>query len=156
MGKAAGMASEFTQTRIVEFAETDMAGIVHFANYFKWMESCEMAFYRSLGVPPIDLFPGTFSGWPRVSVACDYYGPFRFGDGVQVQLLVQKIGIRSITYAFRLRKIVDDQVQPEVLARGTITAVCVGEGEDGGMVAHPIPDDVRVKFEVASEEALAR
>jgi acyl-CoA thioester hydrolase len=33
------MAFEFKLTRRVEFAETDMAGIVHFSNFFRYMES---------------------------------------------------------------------------------------------------------------------
>ena len=43
------MAHEFTLTRRVEFSETDMAGIVHFSNFFRFMESAEHAFFRSLG-----------------------------------------------------------------------------------------------------------
>ena len=43
------MGFDFTHQRQVEFAETDMAGIVHFANFFRWMESAEHAFLRSLG-----------------------------------------------------------------------------------------------------------
>ncbi len=43
------MPYEFKLTRRVEFAETDMAGIVHFANFFRMMESTEHAFFRSLG-----------------------------------------------------------------------------------------------------------
>jgi len=35
------MASFFKSTRRVEFCETDMAGIVHFSNFYKWMEQCE-------------------------------------------------------------------------------------------------------------------
>ena len=44
------MPSEFKLTRRIEFAETDMAGIVHFANFFRMMESTEHAFFRSLGL----------------------------------------------------------------------------------------------------------
>ncbi len=40
------MPSGFSITRRVEFHETDMAGIMHFANYFRWMETCETDFYR--------------------------------------------------------------------------------------------------------------
>ena len=40
---------EFKLTRRIEFAETDMAGIVHFANFFRMMEATEHAFFRSLG-----------------------------------------------------------------------------------------------------------
>ena len=35
--------------RRVEFAETDMAGQVHFSNFFRYMEAAEHAFFRSLG-----------------------------------------------------------------------------------------------------------
>ena len=43
------MPYEFKLTRRVEFAETDMAGIVHFANFFRMMEAAEHAFFRSVG-----------------------------------------------------------------------------------------------------------
>ena len=62
------MPSEFSLTRPVEFHETDMAGIMHFANFFRWMEVCETAFYRSLGLPLISFVPGQVVGWPRVNV----------------------------------------------------------------------------------------
>jgi len=38
------MPYEFKHTRRVEFAETDMAGIVHFSNFFRMMESTEHAY----------------------------------------------------------------------------------------------------------------
>ena len=40
------MADPFRTTRLVEFGDTDMAGIVHFANFFRYMESAEHAFLR--------------------------------------------------------------------------------------------------------------
>ena len=42
------MASEYTITRRVEFSETDLAGIMHFTNYYRWMEICEHEFLRSV------------------------------------------------------------------------------------------------------------
>ena len=33
------MAYEFKVQRRVEFSETDMAGIVHYANFFRYMET---------------------------------------------------------------------------------------------------------------------
>jgi len=42
------MAYEFKLVRRVEFNETDAAGIVHFSNFFRYMESVEHAFFRSL------------------------------------------------------------------------------------------------------------
>ena len=42
------MAHEFELRRRVDFHETDMAGIVHFSNFFRLMESTEHEFFRSL------------------------------------------------------------------------------------------------------------
>lgn len=141
------MPSEFSITRQVEFAETDMAGIMHFANYFRWMEACETAFYRSLGLPLVSFVPGQVVGWPRVNVSCDYRAPLRFNDTVAVRLLVRKLGTRSVTYAFQFRK------DGEVVATGEVTAVCVtGDGQDG-MVAQPIPADVRARLQEAPATA---
>ena len=44
------MATEFSITRRVEFSETDLAGIMHFTNFYRWMEICEHEFLRSLGL----------------------------------------------------------------------------------------------------------
>ena len=44
------MAYQFKIRRIVEFSDTDMAGIVHHAVYYRYMEAAEHAFFRSLGL----------------------------------------------------------------------------------------------------------
>ena len=143
------MPSEFSMTRTVEFAETDMAGIVHFANFFYWMETCETAFYRSLGVPSISFVPGEIVGWPRVNVSCTYRVPLRFNDAVEVKLFVKKIGTRSVTYVFQFRK------EGALAAQGEVTAVCVGAGEKGSLVSQPIPADIRAKLQEAAAAAYA-
>lgn len=142
------MPSRFNLKRTVEFAETDMAGIMHFSHFFRWMESCETAFYRSLGLPLISFVPGEVVGWPRIRVTCDFRAPLRFGDTVTVRLLVQKVGTRSVTYAFRFLK------AKEVVARGEITAVCVKSDGKGGMISAPIPPGIRALLQEAPERDL--
>ena len=44
------MTTEFSISRRVEFSETDLAGIMHFTNFYRWMEICEHEFLRSLGL----------------------------------------------------------------------------------------------------------
>ena len=44
------MAYEYTTTKKIEFSETDMAGLVHFSNYFRYMEVAERDFFESLGL----------------------------------------------------------------------------------------------------------
>ncbi|MFO0803044.1 MAG: hypothetical protein U0791_07980 [Gemmataceae bacterium] len=40
----------FTSTCRVDFGDTDMAGIMHFANFFRFMESAEIDFLHSVGL----------------------------------------------------------------------------------------------------------
>lgn len=143
------MPSEFALTRQVEFHETDMAGIMHFANFFQWMECCESAFYRSLGLPLVSFVPGQVVGWPRVAVSCQYRAPLRFNDTAEVKLFVKKLGTRSVTYRFQFRK------GAELVAQGEVTAVCVTAGPDNTMVAASIPADVRAKLQEAPASAYA-
>ena len=143
------MPSEFSISRQVEFAETDMAGIMHFANFFRWRESCETALYRSLGLPLISFMPGQVVGWPRINVSCNYRAPLRFNDTVEVKLFVKKLGTRSVTYLFQFRK------GGDLAAQGEVTAVCVTADAQGGMVAQSIPAAIRAQLQEAPATAWA-
>ncbi len=147
------MASEFALMRTVEFAETDMAGIMHFSNYFRWMEACESAFVRSLALPLINFNPGEVVGWPRVQATCDFRAPLRYGDEVEVRLFVKEIRTRAVVYVFQFRKIVAGRPEAALAAQGEIAAVCVTGDGRGGMVAQPISAAVREKMQIAPPAA---
>ena len=141
------MASEFKITRGVEFSETDMAGIVHFSNFFKYMEAAEHAFIRSLGLSIVSKGQPAI-GWPRVAVSCEYKRPLKFEDQVEVQLKVAEKTEKAIKYAFIFRK----AGEPEVCARGEMTVVCCTFRE-GRMQATFIPKEFSDKLEVAAPES---
>src|SRR5215207_2721026 len=117
------MAYEFKAVRRVEFSDTDMAGIMHFPNFFRFMETAEHGFFRSLGYSIVtkDFEPPI--GWPRVHAECDYKLPLYFEDEVEVHLLVAERRSKSIKYLFRFRRL---NASPVVeVARGSLTVVCV-------------------------------
>jgi YbgC/YbaW family acyl-CoA thioester hydrolase len=144
------MPYEFKLRRRVEFAETDMAGIVHFANFFRMMEVTEHAFFRSLGLSIHGHDHGTTTGWPRVSATCDYRAPLRFEEEVEIHLLVAELRTRSIRYTFIFRKASDGSE----VARGEITAVCASvEKASGKLSAVPIPDAVRAAIQPCARQA---
>jgi len=149
------MPSEFSITRTVEFCETDMAGIMHFSNYFRWMEACEAGFYRSLNLPLISFVPGSVVGWPRVKVSCDYKAPLRFNDVIEVKLFIKELRSKGVVYVFQFRKVEAGAVNPLVLAQGEMAAVCVSSDAQGKMVAQPIPEAVRALLVVADPSAIA-
>jgi YbgC/YbaW family acyl-CoA thioester hydrolase len=139
------MPSEFKMTHRVEFAETDMAGLVHFANYLRYMEVTEHAFFRTLGLS-IAMEQKHGVGWPRVHASCDYLAPLRFEDEVEVTLKVREKKEKALTYDFLFRRV---KPEPAVdVARGRITTVCVSR-EGGQMKAVPIPDFLARQIEVA-------
>jgi YbgC/YbaW family acyl-CoA thioester hydrolase len=142
------MAHEFRMTHRVEFAETDMAGIVHFANFFRYMENTEHEFFRSLGLSIHMQDEGRTVGWPRVHAECDYQQPLRFEDLVEVQLLVREKKSKSLRYEFVFRKLTDAGAVE--IARGRITAVCVSlDREAGRMRAVQIPPQIADRIEAA-------
>src|SRR4029079_7099171 len=101
------MPYEFKLTRRVEFAETDMAGIVHFSNFFRMMEATEHAFFRSLGFSIHGHENGTTTGWPRVSASCDYRAPLSLEEEVEMQLIVHAVRSRPIRSQFIFRNPAD-------------------------------------------------
>ncbi len=148
------MPSEFRLLRTVEFCETDMAGIMHFSNFFRWMEACEAGFYRSLGLPLISFVPGNVVGWPRVTASCTYKEPLRFNETAEVRLLIKEVRTRAVIFLFQFRKVDSaGAVLPAVVAQGEIAAVCVTADAAGKMVAQPIPAEVRAKLEPAPASA---
>ena len=74
------MLSGFVMQRRVEFMDTDMAGIVHFTAFFRYMETAEHAFLRSLGLSVHDRSGHPVVGWPRVRADCSYKAPAAFED----------------------------------------------------------------------------
>jgi len=150
------MPYEFKAQRRVEFSDTDMAGIMHYSNFFRFMETAEHAFFRSLGfsIAPRQFEPGHPKvGWPRVHASCDYHKPLRFEDMVEIHLLVLEKKSKAITYQFRFRKVSGDSA--EEVARGRLTVVCVGlDTSTGVMKATGIPPEIAAKIEVAPTELL--
>src|ERR1700738_2674823 len=105
----------FRVKRMVEFSDTDMAGIVHFANFFRFMESAEHAYLRACGLSVISEWEGRTITFPRVKATCDYLEPIRFQEEVVIEVRVERIGRTSVQYSFEFFNL------SKVIARGRIT-----------------------------------
>lgn len=145
------MAYQHKIRRLVEFSDTDMAGIVHHAVYYRYMEAAEHAFFRSLGMTVAPPKTVASVGWPRVHTEADFSAPLRFEDEVEIQLLVAEKKSKALTYAFRLRKL--NTPEPYEVARGKITVVCI-KLVDGKMKATRIPKAIADKIHVAPARLL--
>ena len=147
------MAYEFKITRRIEFSETDMAGIVHFSNFCRYMEFAEHAFFRSLNRSIVD--PDVEVGWPRVQVSCEFESPLRFEDEVEIHLLVAEKKSKSIRYNFVFHRAARGSDPGKKVATGSMTVVCVKrDKETGQMTSTEIPEVIDKLIEVAPPELL--
>jgi YbgC/YbaW family acyl-CoA thioester hydrolase len=145
------MAYQFKIRRLVEFSDTDMAGIVHHAMYYRYMDAAEHAFFRSLGLTVAPEKTPALVGWPRVHTEADFLAPLRFEDEVEIHLLVAEKKPRVLTYAFRLTKL--NAPEPYEVARGRVVAVCI-RMIGGQMKATNIPKHIADKIQVAPARLL--
>lgn len=144
------MPYEFEVTRRVEFSETDMEGIVHYSNFFRYMETVEHAFFRSLGYSVVLQRNGLDLCLPRVHASCDYFEPLRFEDEVRMRLLVARKGSRSLSY--QIRFYLADQRE---VARGKLVVVCAARQPNGTLKATPLPAELLAKIQEAPTELIS-
>lgn len=135
------MNNGFVMQRRAEFMDTDMAGIVHFTAYFRYMETAEHELFRTLGLAAATQDGERRLGWPRVSCGFDFKEALRFQELFEVHLGVTNVGQRSITYT---AEIIRDR---HSLAQGYSTCVCCEIGPDHAMRAIDIPSDITEKLE---------
>jgi 4-hydroxybenzoyl-CoA thioesterase/acyl-CoA thioester hydrolase len=134
---------EFHTRRRIEFADTDMGGIVHFSRYFIFMETAEHEFLNELGTSVALELQGRSIGWPRVATTCEYRSPARFGDVLDIRLRVVRKGRTSMTYA------VSFSVDGREIAEGRTTSVCCELGQEVRPI--PVPAFIADKIEEAPE-----
>lgn len=139
------MHAETRLTRRVAFSETDMAGVMHFSNYYRWMEDIEHAFWRTLGesvvTPPAAAADHPVS-WPRVATRCEYSAPAHFEDEIDLYFRVVNVGEKSYTFEVEFNR------AGRRIARAETTAVCCTM-RNGQFRAIPIPPPLRAKLSSA-------
>jgi 4-hydroxybenzoyl-CoA thioesterase/acyl-CoA thioester hydrolase len=135
-----------TTQRRVEFADTDVAGIAHFASFFRYMEAAEHALLRSRGLSVMMDWEGRRISFPRVAASCDYLRPAHFEDVLDVTARVARVGTKSVRYEFEFHR------GGELLARGQLTAVCCHVLPGGkGMEGMEVPSRIRRLLEADGE-----
>jgi YbgC/YbaW family acyl-CoA thioester hydrolase len=135
---------EFHYHRRVQFAETDVAGIVHFSWYFRYMEEAEHALWRAAGLSIAPL--GATVGWPRVAAAFDYKSPLRFEEEFYVAVRISGVSNRTLQYGCTLRR------GETVIGHGLLTAACVTKLPDGGLRSVELPAGLVERLKGAMSE----
>lgn len=135
----------FRYRRRVHFAETDMAGIVHFSVFFRYMEEAEHALWRAAGL--VIARPGEPTGWPRVATSFDFKTPLRFEDEFDVEVRVGAATRRTLQYEHRILN------AGALVGAGSVTTAFVSKPPGEPMKALDLPADVVARLRQACEAA---
>ena len=101
----------FLWRRKAQYHETDQMGVIHHANYIKWMEEARVAFLDSLGCGYAEIErEGVVS--PVVGVSVEYRRPTMFADEVEIAIQIRKYSGRMMEIGYEIRN----------LTRGTLAA----------------------------------
>jgi acyl-CoA thioester hydrolase len=121
----------------VYYEDTDLAGIVYYANYLKFIERGRSEWVASLGIDQMALRadPGIVFAVRRVEA--DYLRPARFGDDLTVTTRLQTIGGARIVLEQEVTR------GAERLFAAIVTLVCITEAG----VAHRVPPEVRARMQ---------
>ncbi|PKP70532.1 MAG: tol-pal system-associated acyl-CoA thioesterase [Alphaproteobacteria bacterium HGW-Alphaproteobacteria-4] len=117
----------------VYYEDTDLAGIVYYANYLKFIERARSEWIAALGVDQMALKRAAGVVFAVRRVVADYLRPAHFGDALSV--------VSRLTAVSGARFEIDQQVLrgDSVLFAAEVTVVCLGAN---GAAAR-IPAEIR-------------
>ena len=118
----------------VRLDELDYLGIVHHANYLKYMEHVRLKLIEQQGV---DLMDWVKKGY-RALVANDtlnYRHPATYGDTLTITCQVEDVGQSSVRFGYRM---VNEKTGNEVVQATTIVVAVDANGRPT-----PVPQEIR-------------
>jgi acyl-CoA thioester hydrolase len=120
----------------VYYEDTDLAGIVYYANYLKFIERGRSEWVRERGVDQAALKAGQGMVFAVRRIEADYLRPARFGEDLVVGTRLREIGGARI--------VLDQEIARagERLFQAVVTLVCL---TDDGHAAR-IPAEVRARL----------
>jgi len=120
----------------VYYEDTDLAGIVYYANYLKFIERGRSEWIASLGIDQMELRAREGVVFAVRRVEADYLRPARFGEDLVVETRISAIGGARIVLEQAVLR------GGERIFQAEVTLVCLSE--DGH--ANRLPAEVRVRL----------
>ncbi|HEY0319348.1 MAG TPA: thioesterase family protein [Pyrinomonadaceae bacterium] len=129
-------------TRIkVRFGDADPAGLVYYPVIFHYFHiALEEFFAARCGISYDCLIVNERLGFPTVKSEAEFYVPLVYGDEVDVEIFVSKIGRSSAVFEYRAKRATDGTL----CARATQVQVAMNMDTRRAM---PIPEKYRQAFE---------
>lgn len=125
----------------VYYEDTDLGGVVYYANYLRFMERARTEWLRSLGVDQTRLLAERGLIFVIVSAEIRYVQPARFNDELHVTVILESRRRAAMTFA---QEIYRRAVDGELLTRGRVQAACVDAAD---FRPRAIPTDIVERLE---------
>jgi 4-hydroxybenzoyl-CoA thioesterase len=130
----------FRTSVTVRFGDVDHAGIVFYPKFFIYFHEAFESFFDDAGFAYHKLLDDRHVGFPTVHIESDYKQPLRYGDSLDIELSVPKIGHHSATFRYVGYRHRDGKHA----CTAEITTACV---DMQGFHSIDIPADLRALFE---------
>ena len=90
----------------VRFVETDMMGVVHHSNYFRWFEMARVEYLRQVGVLLTDMMAEDIV-FPITDVDCKYRASAKFDDYILIEAVLAKVSKVKMLFTYRVLREAD-------------------------------------------------
>ncbi|WP_134700920.1 thioesterase family protein [Ammoniphilus sp. YIM 78166] len=121
---------------VVNFGDTDMAGIVYYPNYFKWFDIASHQLFRTMGLPMAQLDEHEQIILPLIDVRCSFEKPLKYDDIITIKTVVAEIKTKTIRFEHEVYR-GETRTGHGYEIRGWVKRF------EHGIQAVPIPDGVR-------------
>ncbi|MBK8014489.1 MAG: acyl-CoA thioesterase [Deltaproteobacteria bacterium] len=121
----------------VIYGDTDMMGVVYYANYLRYFEAGRNEFLRAAGLEYRGLETAGIT-LPVAEAKAKYLAPARYDDELLLETWIEEVRHVSVRMAYRLLREVDDTV----LATGETLHACVDRR--GKLIR--FPDELQAKL----------
>jgi len=131
----------FTWPVRVYYEDTDLGGVVYYANYLRFLERARTEWLRSLGCDQTELLEQRGLLFMITGVEIRYRKPARFND--QLCVTAELARRRRVSMRFS-QTIYRDDSQQERLVEASVDAACV---EAASLSPRPIPEELLAAME---------
>lgn len=123
----------FRFTTRIRYIDTDASGRIHYTAMFRYFESAEIEFLRTLN---FTYDKGNYA-FPRVHVDCDFMLAMVHDDLIEIEVRLTKLGRSSIRFEFLALK------DASLAAKGAVVIACMDRTTEH---ATSIPEDFRARL----------
>lgn len=106
----------------VYYEDTDLGGVVYYANYLKFLERARSEWLRHLGVSQVGLLKSDRLLFAITAVEVRYVKPARFEDELMVTVELARLRRASMNFRQEIRR---GDIAGELICTAQVTAACL-------------------------------